>query len=155
MNLESLLQEYGRSKNLGALKLDAAGMCTLLINDHYLITFEKSYDKEGFFIYSSIGILPPGKEKEISLIALKGNLFGKETGTSSVGLTDQNTLVLFEYFDENSVEYTTFLNRLNLFIQHLFYWILKLDSIEQINYPSSLPGEKSAGASEHKKIFYA
>ena len=155
MDLESILLEYGKSKNLGQLNIDTSSTCTLLINDHYLVSFEKSLDREGFFVYSSIGTIPVGKEQEISLMILKGNLFGKETGRAGIGLADQSrTLVLFEYFDESNIDYAIFLNRFNNFLQHLFYWILKLDSIDQINYSSSLTKEGSNGANNHKKIFY-
>lgn len=154
MDLESILMEYGKSNNLGKLQLDSSGVCTLLINENCLVSFEKSLDKEGFYVYSSIGTIPPGKEQELSLIVLKGNLFGKETGRASIGCADQSrTLVLFEYFDENSLDYPQFSKRLNDFLQHLFYWIVKLESAEPTVHPSSLKNESQALAD--KKIFYA
>lgn len=154
MDLENILTEYGKSHRLGRLQLDASGLCTLLINDHYLITFEKSLDKEGFYIYASIGQIPLEKEEEISLIALKGNLFGKETGRANIGYVEATrTLVLFEYFEHQHLDYPTFFHRFNQFTQYLFYWVVKLDSI--IHQKDLL--DKSLKNHDHtnKKIFYA
>lgn len=155
MDLESILLEYGKSKHLGKLQLNSSGSCTLLINENYLVTFEKSLDKEGFFVYSSIGTIPPGKEQELSLLVLKGNLFGKETGQASIGYVDQSrTLVLFEYFDINAIDYAQFSHRFNNFLQHLFYWIVKLESADQ-PAPHSILKNDIHHAHDKKKIFYA
>lgn len=155
MELESILIEYGKSKNLGKLQLDSSGQCTILINNHYLITFEKSLHKDGFYVYSSIGSIPLGKEQEYSMMALKGNLFGKETGQASIGYVEQNrALVLFEYFDQNIVNYEQFSQRFNQFLRHLFYWITKLESVSQ--NPSQAPLiDETLPKHVHKKIFYA
>lgn len=153
MDLESILLEYGKLKNLGKLHLDSHGVCTLLINDNFLITFEKSLDKEGFFVYAAIGALPVGKEQELSLIALSGNLFGKETGRANIGYVEQSrSLVLFEYFDEDTIDYPHFSQRFNHFIQHLFYWVVKMEYSDQISNHSSLQNDTKPA---HKKIFYA
>ncbi len=128
MDLENILIEYGKSMRLGQLQLDSNGMCTILINDDYLVTFEKLLSQEGFYIYSSIGTIPIGKEEELSLMALKGNLFGKETGQASIGYVEQSrTLVLFEFFDQ-FIDYNLFNQKFNTFLKHLFYWHLKLES---------------------------
>lgn len=155
MELENLLKEYGKSKGLGrTLKLDSSGVCTLLVNDQYLVTFEKSLDKEGFYVYSSIGSIPAGKEQEYSLVVLEGNLFGKETGLANIGYMSQNrTLVLFEYFDKN-IDYHQFNKKVNSFLQYLFYWIVKLDSINHSQHHAHKKHETHQ-VHVHKKIFYA
>lgn len=154
MDLESILVDYGKSMNLGKLQLDSSGICTLLINDHYLVTFEKSLDKDGFYIYSSIGTIPIGKESELGLMVLKGNLFGKETGQANIGYDEQSrTLVLFEYFDNNTIDYPQFSHRFNHFLQYLFYWIVNLEAGGQT---SEIHHEKDVHLSkDQKKIFYA
>ncbi len=155
MDLESLLIELGKSNHLGKLQLDSSGICTLLINDNYLITFEKSLENEGFFLYSNIGMISPEKEREISLMALKGNLFGKETGQASIGYVEESsTLVLFEYFDINNIDYPQFSQRFDAFLKHMFYWIMKLESTDFL--PSSSSMKKEVPQTHvHKKIFYA
>jgi hypothetical protein len=150
MELESILLEYGKSKQLGKLELDSSGVCTLLVNNH-LVTFEKSLDREGFFVYSSIGTIPVGKEQEISLMVLKGNLFNKETGQANIGYIElTRTLVLFEYFEKNTLDYTRFLQRFDQYIQHLFYWIVKLESPENLREQENVPERDT----NNKKIFY-
>lgn len=155
MTLETILMEYGKAKHLGKLQLDSSGVCTLLFNKNYLVTFEKSLNKDGFYVFSSIGTMPPNKEQEISLMVLKGNLFGKETGQASIGYVEQTrTLVLFEYFDNNTTDFTHFSQRLNQFLQHLFYWVVKLESTDQ-SVPQHTLKNDILQAHAHKKIFYA
>ncbi|QLH36712.1 MAG: type III secretion system chaperone [Parachlamydiaceae bacterium] len=151
MDLEDILIEYGKSMNLGKLQLDSSGVCTILINDN-LISFEKTLDKEGFYLYASIGSLPPDRELSISLMALEANLFGKETGHANIGYEEQSrTLVLFEYFHESSLDYGLFMQRFNEFAQYLFYWITKLESVEHL---PQVPREEE-NLSKQKKIYYA
>lgn len=153
MDLENILLEYGNSKNIGRLQLDSTGICNVLVNDH-LISFEKSLDKQGFFIYSAIGILPAGEDKEMGLMLLESNLFGKETGQASIGYIAQSrTIVLFEYFELNSLEYSQFIHRFNKYIQYLFYWLIKLEAKDIFDTPADLPIDKPE--INDKKIFYA
>lgn len=157
MNLEGILLEYGKSKNIGRLRLDSTGVCNILVNDEQIVTFEKSLDREGFFVYSAIGIIPPGEEKELALSILQANLFGKETGHANIGYVEQTrTLVLFEYFDENGLEYSRFHQRFNKYIQYLFYWLVKLKADESLsNKPQSIDVPFDQMNDKDKKIFYA
>jgi Tir chaperone protein (CesT) family len=149
MNLESILQDYGKEQNIGKLQLDASGLCNLLVNETQIVTFEQSLSDEGFYVYSAIGAVPVGKELEYGQMALKGNLFGKETGRSSIGYVEQTrTLVLFEYFDNNGLKYMHFNERFNEFLQHLFYWKLK------IQLPSKNLEQKPQVEDKNKKVFY-
>ncbi|KIC76202.1 hypothetical protein DB42_EA00740 [Neochlamydia sp. EPS4] len=156
MELEDLLLEYGRSKQLGRLQLDSSGLCTLLMNGHYLLTFEKSHDQEGFYLYSSVGDLPLEKEGEVILMALKGNLFGRETGRASLGYVEQTrSLVLFEYFDKNELNYLQFIQRFNQFVKYLFYWITKLKASASPDMDKKAAVEPRPTFHHSKKIFYA
>ena len=157
MNLENILLEYGKSKNIGRLHLDSTGVCNILVNDEQIVTFEKSLDREGFFVYSSIGTIPVGEEKELALSILKSNLFGKETGHANIGYVEQTrTLVLFEYFDENGLEYSRFYQRFNKYIQYLYYWLVRLKVDEGLsNAPQSFDGHFDSFDDKDKKIFYA
>lgn len=151
MDLEGILLEYGALMNLGKLRLDSSGICTLLIEDHYLVSFEKSLHHEGFYVYSSIGHIPSGKEKDLALMALEGNLFGKETGRANIGYVSQSrTLVIFEYFDHETTDFAIFLQRFKDFLQHLFYWIVKLESADE--FPSLSSDTLSQ---ERPNVFYA
>lgn len=155
MELEEILKEYARLKQLGPLGLNSLGQCNLLINDNYLITFEKSLDKEGFYIYSNLVTIPTGREADLFLLALKGNLFGKETGHAHIGYAEEaRALILFEYFDTQNLSYSHFSQRFERFVQYLFYWLVKLQSaITQA--PSTPSFEKRESHLPDKKIFYA
>ncbi len=148
MDLESILREYGERMKLGKLGLDSSGICTLLVEDH-LVSFEKSLHHEGFYVYSSIGHIPSGREQELGLMVLEGNLFGKETGRASIGYVGQSrTLVLFEYFDHETTDFTNFSQRFKSFLQHLFYWIVKLESADQFS------SQKSDASSNRQNVFF-
>ena len=127
MILSDLLKELGEKKGFGSLKLDSSGVCRLIINNDQLITFEKSLQSGIFYLYASVGELKAEREKELSLLALEGNLFGSETGEASLGYLPKNrSLVLFETFDERQTYYPEFEKKFEAYIQHLAYWINKL-----------------------------
>lgn len=155
MDLEGILLEYGKAMNLGKLHLDLSGICTLLINDDYLVSFEKSLHHDGFYVYASIGVIIPGKEEEVGLMALEGNLFGKETGQAGIGYVSQTrTLVLFEYFDNHDTTFADFSQKFNKFLQYLFYWKMKLESADLSDQPIPKKTD-SHRAYGHKNVFYA
>lgn len=128
MKLEDLLLEHGKRQQIGKLKLNSAGICSLVVNETCVVSFEKSLDGKGFFIYAVVGILPIEREKEISVMALIGNLFGKETGKANLGYAQHNrSLVLFEYFDEETTDFATYYINFEEFVGFLTYWMNKLE----------------------------
>jgi len=158
MKLSELLSELGKKKGLSPLSLDASGLCRLMVNQNQVVTFEKSINEGHFYIYAPVGEIQPGMEKEVGLLALQGNLFGKETGYASLGyLPKTRSLVLFETFEESRMSYIEFERKFEEFAQHLAYWINKLEtptapSIEELSLDRHVKDLK-----EHKnlKIFFA
>jgi hypothetical protein len=143
MQLSSLLKELGAKKGLGKLTLDENGICRLIVNKDCLIAFEKSLIKDQFYLYSSVGVLSSEREKEVSLLALKGNLFGSETGQASLGYHPKTrSLILFESFLEKELAYAEFEKKFEKFLQYLAYWINKL------NIPSA-PGIEDLSLNKH------
>lgn len=126
MKLDELVESYSRDQ--GLVKPDATnGIYRFTINNSVVIALEGSTDQKGFFLYSVIGSLPPGRESEIALKALNGNLFGKETGKGSIGYDPvTNSLVLYEYFSEYHTDLDSFKLSFRSFVQYLVYWIGKL-----------------------------
>lgn len=158
MKLEDLLAQLSESEELGELKLDSNGICRILINENYLIAIERDLSEEKFFLYSNIGIIPGGFEGEIGLLALTGNLFGKETGNSHIGYVPQTrSLVLFQDFNEESTDFPTFQKTFREFVQYLVYWTSKLEKTINKNHNISSPEAKAIEFSriEHKTIFFA
>ena len=158
MQLSELLKELGTKKGLGNLVLDESGLSRLIINQDQLVTFEKSINKGSFYLYAAVCELKPEREKELSLLALQGNLFGKETGEASLGyLPKTRSLVLFETFDESHLNFQEFEKKFEEFVRHLAYWINKMKtptapSMEELSLDRHVRDLK-----QHKdlKIFFA
>lgn len=148
MNLEYILQEFGKKNGLGQLQLKASGKCSVVVNNHLVVTFESSLVDQGFFIYSVISEVPIEREKELYLIALKGNLFHKETGGGSIGYHESsNSLILFFYLEEEEIKYSVFEKKFENFISHLVYWKNKIASPDNEN--------RDTPKDDDLKIFYA
>ncbi|MBS4167580.1 type III secretion system chaperone [Parachlamydia sp. AcF125] len=151
MQLEEILLEYGRRKGIGKLELNGEGICRLIINKTYTVSFEKSVFENGFFIYSSVGILPIDKEKELSIAALTGNLFGKETGKAQLGYEPNNrALVLFTFISQDGLNYSKFNSYFEEFIYYMLYWVSKFEELQ--NETKKLPHPINE---INKNIFYA
>lgn len=158
MQLEDLLIEYGKLQGLGKLHLNSSGVCHLKINGSLVISLEKSLDGKGFHLYAIIGNLSDNKAKEIALSALMGNLFGKETGRATLGYESQtHSLVLSEYFEENTTDLMTFKENLVDFVRHLTYWIAKLEellSMKEESFEKNVVSQPDLKDSK-VKIFFA
>lgn len=154
MKLEELLTEYCKLHGIVKFDFHESGICRLAINDFILINLEKSLDSSGFFIYATICNIPQEKEKQISMMALNGNLFGKETGRANIGYSEQiRSLILFEYFDESEITFKNFLERFDKFVQYVSYWIVKMEIIikeKEFNSEQVIPQ-----TIKNKKIFLA
>ncbi|KIA76859.1 type III secretion system chaperone [Parachlamydia acanthamoebae] len=156
MQLEEILREYGRRKGIGKLELDDEGICRLMINKTSTISFEKSLFDNGFFIYTSVGILPVDKEKELSLSALIGNLFGKETGQAHLGYEpNSRSLVLFTFISYEGLTYSKFNSDFEEFIYYMLYWISKFEELKSESGESTKKGLYHPIDEKNKNIFYA
>jgi len=158
MGLENLLLEHGKKHGLGKLILDENNICRLLVNDSLLVSLEKSLDGKGFFLYATIGSIPAGREKEVALEALDGNLFGKETGYARIGYdSTSNNLVLFQYFEEATTDYPIFSEKFEEFAQYMVYWLHKLEIAEAPPETELSLKKHVLDLQEHKKmqIFFA
>lgn len=155
MRLEEILKEYSRVKNTGKLELNEMGVCRLYINNSLVVSLEKSLDGHGFYIYATIGSLPADKENQTILMALSGNLFGKETGRANIGFSEKTrSLILFEYFEETAMTFEAYLERFEKFVRYVSYWMVKLEKrskSEEEEYPSHNPPL----AVHNMRIFFA
>lgn len=128
MKIEHILQEFGKKKGLGQLELGSSGKLRVVVNNKLIVSFEKSLDGRGFFIYAVVTQVPLEREKELSLMALGGNLFRKETGEANLGYLPQSrALVLFEYIEEANIDYPGFDNKFEKFLKYLAYWKNKVE----------------------------
>lgn len=152
MKLEDLLIEFGNLKGLGRLSLNSSGTCYLTINDTLIVSLEKSIRDHEFYLYSTVGQIPAGKEMEFSLVALNGNLFGKETGHANLGYEpNSHSLVIFERFEEDATDLHAFNDRFEEFLSYLTYWTSKLEEFESVDGAA----HKEAKVRPEKNIFFA
>lgn len=158
MKLKDLLIEYGRKKGLGKIELEDSGICRVLVNDSSVVTFEMSLDGQGFYIYAIVTSIPPEKERELGIMALKGNLFGRETGQANLGFLPQSrSLVLSHYFEEYSTDYPLFERKFEEFMQYLTYWMNKIEIKETPQWEEISFEKHVFDLPKHKnlKIFFA
>ena len=91
--------------------------------------------------------MPVEKEKELSVMALIGNLFGNETGKANIGYAPNNrSLVLFEYFEEEYTDFSSYYLKFEEFVGYLTYWINKL---EKSSVPAAATSSKELSFTKH------
>lgn len=130
MKLEDILEEYSRRHGVEPLKLNEAGVCSVKVDDTMTVTVERSLDDRGFYLYASVAKVPEERGNQIALEALKGNLFGVETGHASLGYAEsEHLLIIYEYFDEDSISYIHYNEEFEQFLGYLSYWIHKVESL--------------------------
>lgn len=133
MILSEVLSELAKVYHLPSLKLNAYGKCTLVINETLPISFETALAgtatlSEGFFVYAVVGQLADKVEASEVLSYLNANLFGSQTGRATLGYDSHtHSLVLFEYFNENALDFPSFLARFTLFTGYAAYWLTRME----------------------------
>lgn len=158
MKLEDLLSEYGTKKGIGKFELNETGICRFIVNETTVVSFEKSLDGKGFYIYAVVCTVPPEREKEIAVMALSGNLFRRETGEANLGyIPSSNTLVLFEYVEEYATTFPLFEKKFHEFTQYLAYWIAKIGTRSSLQLEEISLQKHVIDLPEHRKmkIFFA
>lgn len=127
MKLEEILLEYKKVTGSSALALDSTGICHLRVGDTLQVSLENALDGKGFFLFSILATLSPQNEASTLLMAMNGNLFGRETGRATLGYDSINkVLVLSEYFEEHTTDFYSFIERFNHFNGYAIYWSTKL-----------------------------
>ncbi len=131
MNLNDILREFGNQTGLDGLSLDENNMCRLIFNGEMVVDIELLSDGKTFFMYATVGKVPPTKEGELYKELLKANLFGRETGGASFGLYEEKgEILLHRRFDCDSTDYDTFCSALESFVGALEHWRNRLSSWE-------------------------
>lgn len=158
MKLLDLLKEYGSQKKIGPLQLDDQDTCRLLLDQSTVISLENSMDGEGFYIYAPVFIGAPEIVESLGLEALSGNLFGRETGSASLGWhPESQQLILFQYLKTDLLDSTLFEKTMDSFIERLHYWSEKFEE-ESWESPEEFSMERhfeSLPHHEEMKIFFA
>lgn len=154
MTFDELLSEIQQLESVEDISRDEQGICRFIVNGSAMVAIEEAADGRGFYLYSVVGIVPAAREKSISVQALSGNLFGRETGNASLGyLPGSNMLVLFEYILLEGASAETFKGLLAQFLAYLKVWHEKLDTTpsSEMTLQHSLMAPRRGGL----QIFFA
>lgn len=154
MRLEDLLIELEQAMGLPNLELNQEGICHLFLNKTALVSLERSPNKPGFYLYSTVGVVPKHLEASFCLEALSGNLFGRQTGGASLGyLPPSSTLILFEYMPEAGLSLATFRQRLEEFLAYLKMWHGKLSAM--VHEPEGRIQSRFTAHKANRQLFFA
>jgi len=125
--LENFMQQFQKD-------MDVADAFDKPTPDSYSIPFDKGFKivitelPSGFSLFSEFNALPKSNEEAFYLKALTGNLFGKGTRGSSLGINDkENMLTISQVIDYNT-EYKDFKEIIDDFITTIDFWKNELDS---------------------------
>lgn len=92
------------------------------VNNETILAFEESLEPDKFYLFSVIDGLPHGGELEFALEALSSNLFGQETGSTTIGYDKETrSLVLFQRADLTQMDEQKMKELITSFIAELTY----------------------------------
>ncbi len=135
MKLDEIMNKYKEIQKTPNLKKGKEGVWSFKVNNRYRLDLVKTSDEKGFFIYSSVGAITPGLEAEIYPSLLKGNLFGAETGKAVLAVEPESkTILLFQYFEEDSTSFELFNRSLEEFLSYVAYWTEKLFNPDRLKH---------------------
>jgi Tir chaperone protein (CesT) family len=130
--LEKHIHNWTReNRNNPAIYDEKTEIFALEYDQRFYTSLEDSLNGQGFHLYSVIGKVSTEMKNEIALEALKANLFGRETGHSSIGYDDETeTLILFKNVSYEGLTDASFTENLNEFLAYRIYWEKKFSEIK-------------------------
>ncbi|MEC7838882.1 MAG: type III secretion system chaperone [Chlamydiota bacterium] len=129
MEIKNILDSWSKNFGIGNLQWDEQGVYSFKYEGIYYISIENDIQEKGAYIYSVVGVVPPERKEEITLNAIKANLFGKETGLSTLGY-DENTqtLILSKYIPNELLNERYFTDQMEEFLAYRMLWAKKFES---------------------------
>lgn len=79
-----LFKEFGRELGMPEMKLDAKGVCTIVIEDKVKIVFNVVDELGVMVVYAELGLIPDDRRAEIHAAMLKGNFGWEKTRGSTL-----------------------------------------------------------------------
>jgi hypothetical protein len=76
----------------------------------------------GYFLLADIAPLPEKKKEEMLLEVMKANFLGQGTGGATIGLKEDETSLTLSWHLAYEMNYKTFKDILEQFINYLEYW---------------------------------
>lgn len=109
---------------------EMSGTCMIEYDRRFFVSLEESVSGDKFFIFSVIGELAIETLNEVAGDILISNLFGRETGRSSIGYDDTTqSLILFRVVPYDNLTPHSFSEALNEFLAYRIYWDNKLSDL--------------------------
>lgn len=154
MKLQDLMETLAGTWGASLKKREGIYHLTL---DSFHMSGEPSLEGNGFYLYTSLGNVPEAQESCILKEALSGNLFGTKTGHASLGFVPKlHDLVLFQYFDENTIDEKNFEDEALSFLNFANFWEEKLENMKKTSAPIPLQHHlRGLEESGNMKIFFA
>lgn len=122
MTYDEILAEH--SKKIGiSLKPNATGLCTLQVENKFLVCLEPN-NHGAFFLFAPITTATANNEARVTKTALSANLFGKETGLAYFAYdTETKVLILCQRFDEEHLNFAFYEKQFNEFMRYMKFWV--------------------------------
>lgn len=128
MNIPDALTELGTHIGLPDLALNENGLCRVVFDDLLTVDFESMDEGRTLHLSAPIRTLPTQPDQAEALYAelLSGHLLGAATSGAYFSISEADDEVLFERkLEMNRLDYTSFSNALEGFINHLEAWTEK------------------------------
>lgn len=141
MKATELFKKLGMHIGTRPLKLDANGLCCLLLDD--LINLNIQLAREGTYLhlYTVVAQRPQVDSQALITALLKANLFGYALDGSCFGLSEEK-IFLHKRIFLTGLEFEAFVQELEVFLHHAERWIQNLQTFYQAaGWPASSPDE--------------
>ncbi|ANH78518.1 CesT family type III secretion system chaperone [Candidatus Chlamydia sanziniae] len=125
--LEKLIKNFATYMGItSTLEFDADGAYVLPISEVIKIRVQQNADND-IVLEASLGILPPSADTtKVYLRMMVGNLFGKETGGSALGLNPEGFIVMVRKFS-GEITYDDFVRHMESFMNFSETWLEDLE----------------------------
>lgn len=118
---ETLIREFGTALGHPELAPDEEGLCALSVDDGEVTLFIQLRDEDTVLIFAEVGRLPDDAEAARALLA--ANLFGRGTADGTLGLAEENGLVIYSRAEPlRGLDYTHFATIVEVFLDLLAHW---------------------------------
>ncbi|AAD18852.1 type III secretion chaperone, CesT family [Chlamydia pneumoniae LPCoLN] len=124
--LEKLIKNFATYMGItSTLELDADGAYVLPISEVVKVRAQQNADNE-IVLSASLGALPPSADTaKLYLQMMIGNLFGRETGGSALGLDSEGNVVMVRRFSGDTT-YDDFVRHVESFMNFSETWLSDL-----------------------------
>ena len=129
MKPEVFLKFLEENTGITPLKFSSDGIISLIFNDNYTVHLKKSEDDYILTVFGIIGKVPDNDSELCLLNLLDANLFGRGTGTASIGVNvESKEIIIFEKFSFNDLEQIDFVAKLKGFLNTQEHWTTLISS---------------------------